>query len=36
MGLTVAFQPQAAFATRVKGYTASWEKIIKASGFQPK
>jgi tripartite-type tricarboxylate transporter receptor subunit TctC len=36
MGLTVAFQPQAAFANRVKGYTQSWERIIKASGFQPK
>jgi tripartite-type tricarboxylate transporter receptor subunit TctC len=36
MGLTVTYQPQAAFANRVKGYTASWEKIIKASGFQPK
>jgi tripartite-type tricarboxylate transporter receptor subunit TctC len=36
MGLTVAYQPQAAFAKRVQGYTASWEKIIKASGFQPK
>jgi tripartite-type tricarboxylate transporter receptor subunit TctC len=36
MGLAVAYQPQAAFANRVKGYTASWEKIIKASGFQPK
>jgi tripartite-type tricarboxylate transporter receptor subunit TctC len=36
MGLAVAYQPQAAFANRVKGYTASWEKIIKASGFTPK
>ena len=36
MGLTVAYQPQAAFTKRVKGYTASWEKIIKDSGFQPK
>ena len=36
MGLTVAFQPQAAFANRVKGYTQSWDRIIKASGFQPK
>jgi tripartite-type tricarboxylate transporter receptor subunit TctC len=36
MGLTVAYQPQAAFAARVKGYTQSWDRIIKASGFQPK
>ncbi|HEX7890244.1 MAG TPA: Bug family tripartite tricarboxylate transporter substrate binding protein [Ramlibacter sp.] len=36
MGLTVAYQPQGAFTNRVKGYTASWERIIKASGFQPK
>ncbi|MBE7369159.1 Bug family tripartite tricarboxylate transporter substrate binding protein [Ramlibacter pallidus] len=36
MGLTVAYQPQAAFAARVKGYTQSWDRIIKASGFTPK
>jgi tripartite-type tricarboxylate transporter receptor subunit TctC len=36
MGLTVAYQPQAAFMKRVKGYTASWEKIVRESGFQPK
>jgi len=36
MGLTVDYQPQALFANRVKGYTQSWEKIIKASGFQAK
>jgi tripartite-type tricarboxylate transporter receptor subunit TctC len=36
MGLTVGFQPQAPFAQRVKSYTATWEKIIKASGFTPK
>jgi tripartite-type tricarboxylate transporter receptor subunit TctC len=36
MGLTVAFQPQAQFATRVKNYTDTWSHIIKASGFQPK
>jgi tripartite-type tricarboxylate transporter receptor subunit TctC len=36
MGLTVGFQPQAQFATRVKNYTQTWEKIIKASGFQAK
>ena len=36
LGLTVDYQPQALFANRVKGYTQSWEKIIKASGFQAK
>ncbi|GAB3761185.1 Bug family tripartite tricarboxylate transporter substrate binding protein [Ramlibacter monticola] len=36
MGLTVAYQPQALFANRVKGYTQTWERIIKASGFQAK
>ncbi|NML46017.1 Twin-arginine translocation pathway signal [Ramlibacter sp. G-1-2-2] len=36
MGLTVAFQPQPVFAQRVKTYTQSWDKIIKASGFQAK
>lgn len=36
MGLTVAHQPQAQFAQRVKSYTATWDRIIKASGFQPK
>ena len=36
MGLTVAYQPQAAFAKRVQGYTQSWDKIIKASGYQAK
>ena len=36
MGLAVAYQPQAAFASRVKGYTQSWERIIKTSGFTPK
>lgn len=36
MGLTVAYQPQAAFANRVKGYTGTWDRIIKASGFTPK
>ena len=36
MGLTVAHQPQGPFTQRVKGYTASWDKIIKASGFVPK
>lgn len=36
MGLTVAYQPQAAFAKRVGSYTQTWDRIIKASGFQPK
>jgi len=36
MGLTVAFQPQAQFAARVKNYTQTWERIIRTSGFQPK
>jgi len=36
MGLTVGYQPQAQFATRVKTYTQNWDKIIKSSGFQPK
>jgi tripartite-type tricarboxylate transporter receptor subunit TctC len=36
LGLTVAYEPQAAFAKRVHVYTANWEKIIKESGFQPK
>jgi len=36
MGLTVAYKPQAAFANRVKTYTQTWDRIIKASGFQAK
>ncbi|MBC5785884.1 Twin-arginine translocation pathway signal [Ramlibacter sp. USB13] len=36
MGLAVAYQPQAAFAKRVTSYTATWDRIIKASGFTPK
>jgi tripartite-type tricarboxylate transporter receptor subunit TctC len=36
MGLTVAYQPQAPFTSRVRGYTNSWDRIIKASGFTPK
>jgi tripartite-type tricarboxylate transporter receptor subunit TctC len=36
MGLTVAYQPQAAFANRVKGYTQAWDRIIRDSGFTPK
>jgi tripartite-type tricarboxylate transporter receptor subunit TctC len=35
-GLTVAYQPQAQFAARVKGYTQTWDKIIRTSGFTPK
>lgn len=36
MGLSVAHQPQPAFAARVKGYSQTWERIIRTSGFQPK
>jgi tripartite-type tricarboxylate transporter receptor subunit TctC len=36
MGLTVAYQPQAQFASRVRSYTQGWERIIKASGYAPK
>ena len=36
MGLTVGYQPQAQFASRVKTYTQNWTKIIRDSGFQPK
>jgi len=36
MGLTVGYQPQAQFAGVVRKYTQTWERIIKASGFQPK
>ncbi len=36
MGLSVAYQPQAAFTQRVKSYTQTWAGIIKASGFTPK
>jgi len=35
MGLNVAFEPQGPFAGRVRTYTAAWERIIRASGFQP-
>lgn len=35
-GLTVDYQPQAVFAKRVNSYTATWARIIRASGFQPK
>ena len=33
--LTVAYQPQAQFAGVVRKYSATWARIIKASGFQP-
>lgn len=36
MGLTVGYQPQAQFTTRVRNYTRDWDRIIKASGFTPK
>jgi tripartite-type tricarboxylate transporter receptor subunit TctC len=36
MGLTVGYQPQAQFTSRVRTYTQNWDKIIKASGFVPK
>ncbi len=36
MGLTVGYQPPAQFAGVVRKYTQTWERIIKASGFQPK
>ncbi|HEY8361028.1 MAG TPA: tripartite tricarboxylate transporter substrate-binding protein, partial [Ramlibacter sp.] len=36
MGLTVGYQPQAQFAGRVRTYTQTWERIIKASGFVAK
>lgn len=36
MGLTVGHQPQPQFAGVVRKYGQTWERIIKASGFQPK
>ena len=36
MGLTVGYQPQAQFASVVRKYTQTWDRIIKTSGFQPK
>jgi tripartite-type tricarboxylate transporter receptor subunit TctC len=36
MGLTVGYEPQAQFTATVRRYTQTWERIIKASGFQPK
>ena len=36
MGLAVAYQPQAQFTGVVRKYSASWDKIVKASGYQAK
>ncbi|HET7866929.1 MAG TPA: Bug family tripartite tricarboxylate transporter substrate binding protein [Burkholderiaceae bacterium] len=35
MGLAVGFMTQAQLAERERAYTATWSRIIKASGFQP-
>ena len=35
MGLSVGFMAQAQLAERERAYTATWSRIIKASGFQP-
>ena len=35
LGLNVAYEPQGQFAGRVRTYTATWERIIQASGFKP-
>ena len=35
MGLSVGFMNQAQLAERERAYTATWSRIIKASGFQP-
>ena len=35
MGLSVGFMSQAQLAAREQAYTATWSRIIKASGFQP-
>jgi len=35
MGLSVEFMNQAQLAAREHAYTATWSRIIKASGFQP-
>ena len=34
LGLTVGYEPQGQFAGRVRTYTQTWERIIKASGFK--
>jgi tripartite-type tricarboxylate transporter receptor subunit TctC len=35
MGLSVGFMSQAQLAAREQAYSATWSRIIKASGFQP-
>ncbi len=35
MGLAVGYMPQQQLAQRERAYTATWARIIKASGFQP-
>lgn len=35
MGLSVGYMPQQQLAQRERAYTATWARIIKASGFQP-
>jgi len=35
MGLSVGYMTQAQLAAREQAYTATWSRIIKASGFQP-
>jgi tripartite-type tricarboxylate transporter receptor subunit TctC len=34
LGLAVGYEPQAQFAGRVRSYTQTWTRIIKASGFK--
>jgi hypothetical protein len=36
MGLAVGYQPQPQFTGVVRKYTQTWDRIIKASDFQPK
>lgn len=36
MGLSVAYQPQAPFAARVKTYSQNWERNVRALGVQAK
>ncbi|UST55801.1 Bug family tripartite tricarboxylate transporter substrate binding protein [Comamonadaceae bacterium OTU4NAUVB1] len=35
MGLAVGYEPQGQFAGRVRTYTQSWQRIIRANGFRP-
>jgi tripartite-type tricarboxylate transporter receptor subunit TctC len=35
MGLAVGYQTPAQFSERERAYTATWARLIKASGFQP-